>query len=499
MGVGGIGARSQSTVQSLVDMRRQLDELQRQLGSGKKATTYAELGVDRGLSVNLRSTLASLTGYDQTITMLDVRLSVSQNVLSRMTTIRADAKSSLAQSAEIKASTGQSAAQESARAQLDELLQLLNSQAGERYLFSGRNVDRPAAESSAKVLDGDGARAGLKQIIAERVQADLGVGDMGRLTATAAAGTVTLAEDVAGSPFGFKLASVTSSLGNASVSGPAGAPPAIAVAFTGVPAAGETVSVSFDQPDGTQKTITLTATASASPAAGQFTLGSDATTTAANLQTALGTAVVDAAKSSLAAASAMAAAEDFFNIGAGDPPLRVSGVPLNTATALVAGSAADTVFWYTGEMSADPARSSATARVDDSIAVSYGMRANEEGIRNLLKNVGAFAATAFDPNDASTNARYAALKERIGPALSNPAGVQRIEDISADLAGSQVTIKAAKERHTQTNNVLGGLLDQVEGVAPEQVGVEILALQTRLQASLQVTSMLYQLSLANYV
>ncbi|MBA3931216.1 MAG: flagellar biosynthesis protein FlgL, partial [Xanthomonas sp.] len=120
-------------------MRRQLDELQRQLGSGKKATTYAGLGVDRGLSVNLRSTLARLTSYDQTITMLDVRLSVSQNVLSRMTTIRADAKSSLAQSAEIKASTGQSAAQESARAQLDELLQLLNAQAGERYLFSGRN------------------------------------------------------------------------------------------------------------------------------------------------------------------------------------------------------------------------------------------------------------------------------------------------------------------------------------------------------------------------
>jgi hypothetical protein len=39
----------------------------------------------------------------------------------------------------------------------------------------------------------------------------------------------------------------------------------------------------------------------------------------------------------------------------------------------------------------------------------------------------------------------------------------------------------------------------VEGVTPEEVGVEILALQTRLQASLQVTSMLYQLSLANYV
>ena len=47
--------------------------------------------------------------------------------------------------------------------------------------------------------------------------------------------------------------------------------------------------------------------------------------------------------------------------------------------------------------------------------------------------------------------------------------------------------------------MLGGLLDTIEGVPTEQVGAEILALQTRLQASLQVTSMLYQLSLANYI
>ena len=499
MSVVGIGARSQKTVQSLVDMRRQLDELQRQLGSGKKSTTYAGLGIDRGLTISLRSQLAGLKSYDQTMTMLGVRLTVADNVLTRMTEIRADAKSTLAQSAEINASTQQSAAQESARAQLDELLELLNTRAGERYLFSGRDVDQVAAESSTHVLNGDGARAGLMQVISERAQADLGTGNMGRLAATAVTGTVTLAEDVAGSAFGFKLDSVTSNLSNATVAGPTSSPPQITAVFTGVPGPGETINVTLDQPDGTQKTVTLTATTDTPPAAGHFTIGVDADTTAANLQAALSTAVIDAAKTSLAAASAMAAAEGFFNIGAGDPPQRVAGPPFASATTLTAGTTADTVFWYIGEMATDSARGSAAVRIDDSIAVSYGMRANEEAIRNLVRNVAVFAATTFDPNDSSTIARYAELEDRLGPALSNPAGVQKIEDISADLAAAHVTINAARERHKQTSSVLGGLLDTIEGVPPEQVGAGILALQTRLQASLQVTSMLYQLSLANYI
>ena len=45
--------------------------------------------------------------------------------------------------------------------------------------------------------------------------------------------------------------------------------------------------------------------------------------------------------------------------------MRVSGVPANTATSLAAGTAADTVIWYQGEDSADPARQSALARIDD--------------------------------------------------------------------------------------------------------------------------------------
>ena len=85
----------------------------------------------------------------------------------------------------------------------------------------------------------------------------------------------------------------------------------------------------------------------------------------------------------------MVAAGDFFNVDAGQPPQRVAGPPFDTATAFVAGTPADTVTWYTGEMGADPARATATARVDTSITVSYGLRANEQGLRWVVQNVAA--------------------------------------------------------------------------------------------------------------
>ncbi len=55
----------------------------------------------------------------------------------------------------------------------------------------------------------------------------------------------------------------------------------------------------------------------------------------------------------------MAAANNFFNVDAGQPPMRVAGPPFDSATSLVAGTPANTVTWYTGEMGTDPARGTA--------------------------------------------------------------------------------------------------------------------------------------------
>jgi len=177
----------------------------------------------------------------------------------------------------------------------------------------------------------------------------------------------------------------------------------------------------------------------------------------------------------------------------------VVGPTFTTATAQVAGTSADTVSWYIGEDGPDPARGTATARIDTDITVSYGLRANEQGLRWVMQNVAALAAVTYPPTDPNSAARANALNERVGANLNVPVGTQTVESIATELSGAQAALGTATDRHTQTSNTITDLLGEIEGVSTEQVGAQILALQTRLQASLQTTSMLYKLSLVNYM
>jgi hypothetical protein len=380
------------------------------------------------------------------------------------------------------------------------MLGLLNSQAGDRYLFSGRAGDQPSVETLEHILDGDGLRAGFKQVLAERRLADLGDG-LGRLDIPAPVGdVVTVSEEVSG-PFGFKLASVTSTLANAVVAGPGGGPPpAITVDFTaGNPNAGETITVALTLPDGSSKSVMLTATAAPSPGVNEFTIGATTGDTALNLRAALATAVGDLADLSLPPASASAAAEDFFNVDAANPPRRVAGPPFDTASALVAGTPANTVTWYTGEAGSDPARSTAVARADQGVTVAYGMRATEQGLRLSVQNIAIFAAVTFSASDPEASNKYREMASQVSSGLSAIPGRQKIRDIASDLAGAQVTMGASDERHVQTRSLVLGLLEHIEGAQVEEVGAQILALQTRLQASLQTTALLFETSLVNYI
>jgi flagellar hook-associated protein 3 FlgL len=495
MSISGIGTRSALTVQSLVEMRKQLDDLQRQLGTGKKANTYAGLGIDRGLAVGLRSRLSGLEAFENSITQVDVRLTIGQSALDRVRELGSEVKSAAFQSSVID-SNGSTVPQITAYSSLNELLGLLNTQAGDRYIFSGREAEQPSVASFEQIMNGDGARAGFMQIVSERKQADLGTLGRGRLDISApTTSSVQVAEETPATVFGFKLSSINTSLSNSTATGPAGAPPAMSINFTGVPNPGESVQFSFTLPDGTSELITLTATTSATPGPNEFTIGVDADTTAANLQTALTDSIETRANTALVAASAVVAADNFFN----GTPQRVDGPPFDTATGLIAGTPANTVSWYIGEDGADPPRSTATARVDTSITVSYGMRANEEGIRWIVQNVAALAAVTFSSTDPDAVARNQALNERVGGNLATPAGVQTIEDIQTELAGAQHTTQGAADRHQQTESTLAGMLDQIEGITEEEVATQIIALQTRLQASLQTTAMLYQTSLVNYL
>src|SRR5258706_15043910 len=75
------------------------------------------------------------------------------------------------------------------------------------------------------ILNGTTTQAGLKTVISERLQADVGTSGLGRLVITSPTPTsVKVAEDVPGSPFGLKLAAISSSLAGATGTGPPGTP-----------------------------------------------------------------------------------------------------------------------------------------------------------------------------------------------------------------------------------------------------------------------------------
>jgi flagellar hook-associated protein 3 FlgL len=499
MTIDGVGLRTSFLGSRILDLQSQFDDLQGQLTTGKKSDTYAGMGVNRGFAIALRAQISAIDSYADTATNVNTRISIANTALQRIADIGTQVQGAASTSSTQVSSNGQTTAQATARSSLDEMLQLLNTQAGDRYLFSGRATDTPATASMDDILNGVGAKAGLKQLIAERNQADLGTSPaMGRLVlSTPTPTSISIAEDVAGSPFGLKLNSISSTSPNVTLTGPAGSPPSESVDLGATnPSPGDTLTFAFNLPDGTTENIQLTATTTTPVQAGQFLIGANSTATAANLNSALTTAVGALANGPLVAASAMKASSEFFS---GNPPPRVAGPPFATATSQVPGTAANTLSWYTGETGTDPARGTALARVDQGISVQYGARANEEAFTSQLQTIAALAAVNTSATDPNATAQISALYQRVAAKLLPQAGQQSVQDIQADFASAQSLMQSATDRQTQVKNTAQSMLQSIEGVSDAEVSAKILAVQNSLNASYMTTSMLYQTTLLKYL
>src|SRR5450755_4101783 len=609
--------------QSLLNLNNQLTTLQAQLTSGKKSTSYSGMGVNEGFAIAARAQLANISAFTDTMSNINTNIGIANTALQSMVDIGTTVLNSANSSMQTLNSAGQTISQQTAQSQLSSMLGILNIQAGDRYLFSGAAINTPPVASMDNILNGTTAQAGLKQVISERAQAD-GTTGLGRLVVAAPSATsVQVVEDAAGSPFGLKLSAFSSTLTGATVTGPAGSPSGVSVNLGGTnPNDGDKVSFALNLPDRTTEQIQLTASRATPQPAGSFAIGTTSAITAANLKAALTTAIGTLANTSLVAASAVEAGNDFFNtagtatgsvvnnkaatpapitgatllsgavstdslatnFAAGDtitvngtpitfvasgavggnqvnvtdsiqtlltkidaisgtsspstisggvialhtdnavgfavtssnpaafgalgfgatatatqPPLRVSGSPLSSATSLVSGTPANTISWYTGEAGQGSARATATARVDQSVTVQYGARANEAAIRSQLQTLAVFAAVTTSVTNPNAAGQVSALSQRVAQNLARQPGQQTIMDIQSDFATAQMSMKNAASRQTQATGMLQGMVDQAESVSPDQVATEILALQTNLQASYQTTSMLSQLTLTKYL
>ncbi|HVW91940.1 MAG TPA: hypothetical protein VHB74_04970 [Devosia sp.] len=293
---------------SIDKLNQQFNTLQAQLATGNKAQTLADLGSVRYTDLTVRARLGRMTGYDNNISTVNMRLDMMNQMLSSVSSINAATRGS-----SVPASYGTNylnfaTAATNANSQLGQVLTTLDTDLNGHYLFGGSEVDQPPVASPDAVMNGADGKDGFKTVASQRLQADQGVNSMGRLSFVSvpsvsnSAGTVTLTD--AGAP-GATLQSVTASnptaitiAGAAATSGPPPTTGQFTVAFdsANLPQAGDTVTINTQLPDGSTQAVTLravtatdTTNSSGDPDVlpGEFLVGADATSTAANFQTAL--------------------------------------------------------------------------------------------------------------------------------------------------------------------------------------------------------------------
>ncbi|QDZ10804.1 hypothetical protein [Devosia ginsengisoli] len=271
---------------------------------------------------------------------------------------------------------------------------------------------------------------------------------LGRLGIATSGGGVTLTEkSPVSAAHGFQIADVSADTANINTTYTGADPSSVNVAFSATLTPGEKVSVTLQDPDGTTRTVQLTAV-TGKAVAGQFSIGGSADENAENFAKGLELALTQTAM-----------------LAEGNP------------------------------------RQSVTAQVDDSTRVAYGLEANESGFLRMIRTLGAMSVETYQDSDPNALAKFDAMALRQQSEMSEAHNSERgsIEILTMELAVAQIANNNSAERHTNYKAQLDNLLSDIETVSKEDVAMEILALQTRLQASYQTTSMVSKLSLVNFI
>jgi|GEM_PF-373108 len=512
MAIGNITTSRNYLTRQLSEMSDLLAQKTTQLATGKVGTTYGDVGDRRLLDIQLTQKVSMIETYQETISVANLHLETLTLSLDRLEDIRRDAKSSLDTNDFVIQDDGQTQTQSRAELLLSETLNLLNTEVAGYYMFGGTDaVDTPVAAMDA-ILNGSGGLDGLKTYMSEYADANLGASNTGRTTISALTtnyvpgpapsdSTFTIAEDGA-HDFGFDIASVTSTLSNVTITGPSATDPdSFDVQFTDQPGLGETISIELSLPPDHTETITMEfVAATTTEEEGSFLIGADLEETAQNLRDTIAAEIENQALTTLRAVSDEWASDEFFSTFSGEEPQRIDGSPAYTATGLTGGGST-TVAWYTGRnTSTTDARTDKSAVVDTNLTVNYGVRANEAPLKELVQSLATFVAADFSAGTATDEEYYNELSTNLR-AILQPAGVDQsgIVDISTDIAITYRTLSLTDERHVQVKNSYENTITEIEGVDQDLVAAEILTLQNNIEVSYRASSIIFNLSLSDYL
>ena len=280
----------------------------------------------------------------------------------------------------------------------------------------------------------------------------------------------------------------------------AGTPASLTLGVTGTPVAGDTVTVNVALRDGTTQTLTLTArrrvpTQPPPPSSPLQRRHRRTTSTSA-----VNNALKGAASTTLAASSASRASQDFFagSPSAGLAPRRISA----DGNGYAEQASTKTVIWYTGDDTAADPRATATAQIERQPGAQHrraGQRGADPDRARRARHDRGRCGHDGRRRDAGGPALQRARRPRPHPARLEQHHGAACPGIASDLGLAASTLSNTKTENRTNRAALQGSLDGVETISAKDVTAQLLQLQTQLQASYQVTSMLSKLNLVNYL
>lgn len=493
-----IGSQTfRSAADAFVDQNALQDVLYRQARTQKIAASYSELGGAAASSVNLNARIREISTYDDVIKIGKSSIAIANSAVNSFNASARKLKNEILAIGVGGTADNRESARTAVKERLGLMIDMLNTSDTSTYVFGGKESSTPPVITKEEMLDGTAGKAGLKQLVSERRQADLGADNLGRTSITQVGTKISFGETIANLPFGFKIQSVSSTLDNTTVTGPTGTPPVVSAEFlgTGTPGVGQTFTVKLGLPDGSSKDVEIKVGLTSSP--GVFTLGTNAQSTADNFNAALTERIKFTAETALAGASAFATSQDFFE-GIVDKPLqRVQGPDFANATAFRSATAADTTSWYTGTDTATDPRQDRFLVASQRVKVGIGVRANESGFQKTLAALGAVLASELSPTDATALAQFKDIRERASAGIS--AAMPGIEAIGLSLGTSKALVEDVEKNNVTMKEIINQALDGVEGVSLQETSVKLLAVQNQIDLTYKISSTIFRLSFAQYL
>jgi flagellar hook-associated protein 3 FlgL len=135
-----------------------------------------------------------------------------------------------------------------------------------------------------------------------------------------------------------------------------------------------------------------------------------------------------------------------------------------------------------------------TARLDHGYEISYGVRADDPAMRELLQGLYMLASVPYGsvPEDA-----YIAWQDEAVSHIN--AGFQGVIDLSAELGYKQSVVNNAITQHEAAIVQINNQVATLEAADPFETALRLSQLQTQLEATFSLTARMSELSLTKFL